>query len=1049
MNFSKYFNYENGSITYGLTNELIAFFVVELFKKKKENIILLTSNLYEGNKAFNAIKNHTDDVVMFPMDDFVTSKVVAMSPEFQSGRLNALDKIKKSNQIIVTNLMGYLKYLPNKNVNNTLNLNVNKEIKYDDLINELIRFGYKRESLVTTTGEFSVRGFIIDIYPINELHPIRIEFFGNTIESIRYFDENTQRKIEDINEINISSFQEIKTENNDSLYNYTNNGIVVYLNKEQIDVAYKKLCNEIAEYKESNNSSEKYMYELEEINPSYELFIDTINNPTNVTSSEIPSFNEDFEYLKDTVFKWKKEGKEVFFYLSKDSEIKIIKGLIPDANIINSKLTKGFMIDNIVCISENDIGTHAITQTKFSSNLHIGKKIKSYNDLEKGDYVVHINHGIGIYNGLVTLSKDNLQKDYIQLLYASNDKVYIPVEKINLIYKYSSKDGSIPKLNKLNSTTWAKTKSYVKKQAKDISKELLELYTKRAQIKGIPYKTYEEEDLFANAFLYTETADQSRAISEILHDLNSEIPMDRLLCGDVGFGKTEVAMRAIFKTVVNNKQVMYLCPTTILSKQQFNVIKERFKDIPVEIRLLNRFTTKKETDEIISGLQSGKIDIVVGTHRLLSNDVGVKNLGLLVVDEEQRFGVKHKEKIKELKTDVNILTLSATPIPRTLKMALTGLRDLSIIDTPPINRYPVQTYVVKENDLLVKDAIYKELARNGQIFILHNKIDDLEKLSSKIKLLVPEAHIRYAHGKMTKDELDLIMDDFVNHKFDILICTTIIENGIDISNANTLIVYDADHFGLSQLYQIRGRVGRSNKIAYAYLLYRENKELNDLAIKRLQAIKEFTELGSGYKIAMRDLSLRGAGDIFGSSQAGFVDAVGVNLYMKLIEDELKKAKGEYVDELDEETNNNLIEVSTHIKDEYVSDEDIKIEIHQKINDIDSYEKLLAVKDELIDRFGPLDNDLEIYMYEEWFSNMAKYLNITDVVKTDRYIDIILKEEISSKIKGDKLLFEVLSISNKFNIKYSNKKITITLYYKNLEEHYIYYLVKLLNVIKNN
>ena len=928
MNFSKYFNYENGSITYGLTNELIAFFVVELFKKKKENIILLTSNLYEGNKAFNAIKNHTDDVVMFPMDDFVTSKVVAMSPEFQLGRLNALDKIKKSNQIIVTNLMGYLKYLPNKNVNNTLNLSVNKEIKYDDLINELIKFGYKRESLVTTTGEFSVRGFIIDIYPINELHPIRIEFFGNIIESIRYFDENTQRKIEDINEINVSSFQEIKTENNDSLYNYTNNGIVVYLNKEQIDVAYKKLCNEIAEYKESNNSSEKYMYELEEINPSYELFIDTINNLTNVTSSEIPPFNEDFEYLKDTVFKWKKEGKEVFFYLSKDSEIKIIKGLIPDANIINSKLTKGFMIDNIVCISENDIGTHAITQTKFSSNLHIGKKIKSYNDLEKGDYVVHINHGIGVYNGLVTLTKDGLKKDYIQLLYDGNDKIYIPVEKINSIYKYSGKDSLKPKLNKLNSSSWAKTKTYVKAKAKDISKELLSLYAKRAQVKGIPYKDYVEQDMFASSFEYTETRDQAKAISEINSDLNSEVPMDRLLCGDVGFGKTEVAMRAIFKTVVNNMQVMYLCPTTILAKQQYNVIKERFKDVPVEIRLLNRFTTPKEVKDTVEKLKLGQIDILVGTHRLLSDDIKPKKLGLLVVDEEQRFGVKHKEKIKEFKNDVNVLTLSATPIPRTLKMALSGLRDLSIIDTAPVNRYPVQTYVVAENDLLIKDAIYKELSRKGQIFILYNKIEGLDKIVDRVQKLVPEARIKYAHGQMKKEELESIMDDFVNYQYDILICTTIIENGIDISNANTLIVFDADHFGLGQLYQIRGRVGRSDRIAYAYLLYDNKKMLNEIAVKRLQAIKEFTELGSGYKIAMRDLSIRGAGDIFGSDQAGFVDSVGISLYMKLIEDEMKKAKGEYVEEEDED-NTNLIEVSTHIKDDYVSDEDIKIEIHQK------------------------------------------------------------------------------------------------------------------------
>jgi len=840
----------------------------------------------------------------------------------------------------------------------------------------------------------------------------------------------------------------METNEKNSLFDYSDNGIVVYLNKEQIDVAYNKLCEEIATFKETNNQQEKYMYEFPDINPQFELFIDTINNPTNIFSSEIPPFNEDFDYLKDTVFKWNKEGKQVYFYLSRKSEMDLIKKLIPNANIINKKLNKGFIIDNIVCISEHDIGIHASVKAKFGSNLHVGKKIKSYNDLEKGDYVVHINHGIGVYNGLVTLTKDALKKDYIQLLYDGNDKIYIPVEKINSIYKYSGKESLKPKLNKLNSSSWAKTKTYIKAKAKDISKELLTLYAKRAAVKGIPYKDYVEQEVFASSFEYTETKDQAKAIDEINRDLNSQVPMDRLLCGDVGFGKTEVAMRAIFKTVVNNMQVMYLCPTTILAKQQYNVIKERFKDVPVEIRLLNRFTSLKDVKNTIEKLSLGQIDILVGTHRLLSEDIKPKKLGLLVVDEEQRFGVKHKEKIKEFKNDVNVLTLSATPIPRTLKMALSGLRDLSIIDTAPVNRYPVQTYVVAENDLLIKDAIYKELSRKGQTFILYNKIDGLDKVVDRIKRLVPEARINYAHGQMNKEELESIMDDFVNYKYDILICTTIIENGIDISNANTLIVFDADHFGLGQLYQIRGRVGRSDRIAYAYLLYDNKKMLNEIAIKRLQAIKEFTELGSGYKIAMRDLSLRGAGDIFGSDQAGFVDSVGISLYMKLIEDEIKKTKGEYVEE-DDEDNKNLIEVSTHIKDEYVSDEDIKIEIHQKINEIDSLEKLNSVKEELEDRFGKIDKDMEIYMYEEWFTNLCKMLNITKINKTDRFVEISIPEDISNNIKGDKLLFETMSITNKFNMKYAHKNIIITLFYKGLEEHYVYYLVRLLIAIKDN
>lgn len=1048
MELQKYFNYKNRHTTYGLTNELIVFYVLNLFKSINKSIIFVTSNLYESNNFFQNLKTYTEDVSLFPMDDFLATRILAKSPEFELTRLNTLEKLKNKRQIIVTNLMGYLKYLPNKNVENKKQIIKDTTLKRDELIDILVSYGYKRETLVTMTGEFSVRGFILDIYIVEELYPIRIEFFGDMVESIRTFDPETQRTIKEIDEITIRPFVEIETDTFNSLYDYTDNGDVIFLNYSQIMVAYKKLLEDIVNYNEKENLNEKYMYELEEINPSLELYIDTISNPTDFTTYEIPSFNEDFELLKDKVYKWEKEGYNVFFYLTKREQVKTIKSYLPNAVIINEPLNKGFIIDKSVYISENDIGVSSIKNYKYMSSIKIGHKIKDYKSLEKGDYIVHLNHGIGVYNGLVTLTKDSMKKDYIQLIYADNDKIYLPVEKINLIYKYTGKDGGTPKLNRLNSTNWSKTKMYVKEKAKDISRELLSLYTKRAQIKGVPYKDYVEEQLFGSDFNYVLTRDQEKAINDINKDLKSLIPMDRLLCGDVGFGKTEVAMRAIFKTVVNNYQVMYLCPTTILAKQQYNVIKERFKNIPVDVRLLNRFTSSKEEKEIVNKMEKGTIDILVGTHRILSSDIKPSKLGLLIVDEEQRFGVTHKEKIKEYKNDVNVLTLSATPIPRTLKMALSGLRDLSIIDTPPVNRYPVQTYVIKDDDLLVKDAIYKEMSRNGQVFILYNSVENLQKCVDKIQSLVKEARIVSAHGQMKKEELDLVMEDFINYKYDILICTTIIENGINIPNANTLIVYDADRFGLSQLYQIRGRVGRSDKIAYAYLLYDNSKMLNEIAVKRLQAIKEFTELGSGYKIAMRDLSIRGAGDIFGSSQAGFVDSVGVSLYMKLIEDEMKKLKGEFVEE-DEEDNKNLIEVSTHIKDEYVNDEEIKIEIHQKINEIDSLEKLEMVKEELEDRFGKIDKDLEIYMYEEWFTNLCKLLNINKIIQTDRYVEISLPEELSNSIKGDKLLFEVMSISNKFNIKYLHKNIIITLFYKNLDSHYIYYLVKLLVAIKDN
>ena len=591
------------------------------------------------------------------------------------------------------------------------------------------------------------------------------------------------------------------------------------------------------------------------------------------------------------------------------------------------------------------------------NTLKIGKKISSLDNLKLGDYVVHRAHGIGVYNGVVTINQMGILKDFIQINYYGSDKVYIPVEKITSIFKYADADGNKPKINKLDSTSWELKKRQVRSKIKDISEELMKLYAIRSNTKGEAYKDDALEDMFALEFPYEPTKDQLKAIESIEEDLRSPIPMDRLLCGDVGFGKTEVAFRAMFKTVLNKRQVLYLCPTTILSKQQYNSAKIRFASYPIEIALLNRFTPLKEVKQILNDLENGKIDILFGTHRLLSDDVKCQRLGLLVVDEEQRFGVTHKEKIKSFKNDVNVLTLSATPIPRTLKMAMSGLRDLSIIDTPPVNRYPVQTYVVSENELIVKDAIYKELARKGQIFVLYNKVESIRDFCDKIKKLVPEARINYAHGRMTKTELDDIMTDFVNYKFDILVCTTIIETGIDIPNANTLIIYDADHFGLAQLYQIRGRVGRSDKIAYAYLLYNEHKMLNDIAVKRLQAIKDFTELGSGYRIAMRDLSLRGAGDILGSEQAGFVDSVGISLFMKMVEEEIKRLKGEEVIDEENESNKSLVNVSTHISDDYVKDEDLKIEIHGLINEIEDMKSLEKIKGILEDRFGKITPDI--------------------------------------------------------------------------------------------
>ena len=1066
---SKYFNYENGLTISGLTKELNIFFVLEVFKRENKNILILANTLYEANMYYDSLKTYTDDVCLFPMDDFLTSVAVAISPDLKIKRLETLDTIRSGKKtIVVTNLMGYLRYLPNKNDSSNLeyNLSLGNNIKRDEILDILGKYGYVRESIVTTTGEFAVRGFIIDLFIIDEEHPIRIEFFGDEVDSIRYFDESTQLSIKEIDSIKIKPYTEVESNDNSSLVDYMNDPWVMMINRDQIELAYEKLLNDIIEYNEAENISRKHMYEMDEISYNNVMYLNSIGDTEfgkylSFKSQEIENFNSDFELLGKYCEKQLIGGKTVVLCLSRESQLKSLIPFLPsykvvkkgefihrEINILYKKINSGFVFENYVVIAESDIEKIKNAVINYKNSYHVGKKIKDFGQLAVGDYVVHSAHGIGIYNGVITLTKNGLKKDYIQINYSGNDKIYIPVEKISTIFKYAGKEGSMPKLDKLNSTSWVKKKRELRSKIKDISGELIKLYAARSSVKGTPFRDYAEEAVFGGEFIYKETIDQLKAIEDIDRDLSSEVPMDRLLCGDVGFGKTEVAFRAMFKTIVNNKQVFYLCPTTILSKQQYENAVERFKNYPIEIALLNRFTSPKETKRILEGLEKGTIDLVFGTHRLLSPDIKFAKLGLLIVDEEQRFGVTHKEKIKEYKNDVNVLTLSATPIPRTLKMALSGLRDLSIIDTPPTNRYPVQTYVIQDNDLIVKDAIYKELSRNGQIFVLYNKVASIESKMEQLHRLVPEARITIAHGQMSKKELEDVMEAFINHEFDILLCTTIIETGIDISNANTLIIYDADCFGLSQLYQLRGRVGRSNRIAYAYLMYDKSKMLNDIAVKRLQAIKEFTELGSGYRIAMRDLSIRGAGDLLGSEQAGFVDTVGIELYMQMIEEEMRRMKGEVVEEDEEETttNRSLVEVETHISDDYVSDEDIKIEIHKKINEIDGYKKLLEIKHELEDRFGKISKTMEIYMFEEWFEKQAKEIGITTVRQSDREIEIELPKELSSKIEGDKFFIKAYNINPRFRLKYLHEQVIIALTLLNQKEHFLYYVVPLMEEI---
>ena len=664
--------------------------------------------------------------------------------------------------------------------------------------------------------------------------------------------------------------------------------------------------------------------------------------------------------------------------------------------------------------------------------------------------MVHNVHGIGRYNGIKTLCLNDVVKDYLEVLYKGTDKIYIPVEKIDLISKYSARDGVEPKLNRLGGNDWNKTKSRVKAKINDLADKLMKLYAERESRRGFAFsKDCELSAEFENAFPYDLTKDQKTAIAQIKDDMEKPVPMDRLLCGDVGFGKTEVAFVAAFKAILDSKQVLLLCPTTILASQHYENALLRFKDFPVNIALLNRFTSSSDVKKVLKGLKDGTIDFIIGTHRLLSDDIYMRDLGLLIIDEEQRFGVVHKEKIKQYKVNVDVLTLTATPIPRTLQMSLVGMRSLSLITTPPVNRYPVQTYVIEESSSILKDAIYKELSRSGQVYILYNRVQLIDDFYNKIHNIVPDARIAIVHGQMTKNQLESTLYDFIKYEYDVLICTTIIETGIDIPNVNTLIIMDADKFGLSQLYQIRGRVGRSDKFAYAYLMYQPFKSLTENAIKRLNVIKQFTELGSGFSIATRDLSIRGAGDILGSEQAGFIDSVGIDLYLKMLNDEIRKRNNDENVIDNEDDSKPLINVTTHISDDYVVDDDLKIEIHKLINTIDNKNRFNGVKKELEDRFGKLNNDILVYMYEEWFEKIAKKIGLVNVLQNKNSIEMLFPRFLVEKMKIDDIFEVAFNITPSFRFVSRGTNLVIILDIIHLDKHPIYYLVELLNKINDN
>ena len=1077
----------------GLNKEMSSLYIYDSFIKYNKGILVVASELYEANLLFEYLSKYTDKVLFFPMDDFLTSEAISVSPEFKAERIDTLNKlINDDKYIVVTNLMGYLRYLPLPSLwkDSNVNISVNCDYDRDSLLNKLYNMGYIRDVLVNETGNIGVRGYVIDIFPIMEENPVRIEFWGDTVTSIKYFDVDTQRSISEIDNICIYPFTEFLLNDYSidfinsqkylanygsvaSIYNYINDGICFFSDYNLILNSYSTLVDTIMDY-DANYSADiktNYMNSFTDIVIKHSVYIMNFDNVVNksvkslkFSINNIENYDNNYEKLKSDLLNYVKNNKTVIICVldknmaSRISDYLEIDDIIytDECNIINGKINliiksipRGFIYGNYIVISDVDIFSLGNNVKKYKSKFKTGTRTSNILDINKGDFVVHEMFGIGIYDGLVTIPKNGMKKDYLKIIYADDDILYIPVENIDRISKFSGKDGVGVKLNSLSNDNWQKKKGKVKAKLESIADDLLKVSADRELKVGFAFKKDDEnQKMFDSGFVYTETPDQIKSINDIKREMESSKPMDMLLCGDVGYGKTEVAFRAMFKAVDSGKQVAYLCPTTILSNQQYTSCIERFKDFPVRIELLNRFVDKSRQKKIIDDLEKGLVDIVFGTHRLLSNDVKYKDLGLLVIDEEQRFGVTHKEKIKQYKSTVDVLTLSATPIPRTLQMSMSGVRSLSLIETAPQERYPIQTYVLEENNLVIKDAIYKELSRNGQTFILYNNVNNIETKVNEFRSLVPEAKIDYAHGQMNKVTLENKMNNFINNKFNVLVCTTIIETGIDIPNVNTLIILDADRFGLSQLYQIRGRIGRSNKIGYAYLMYGKNKFLTDTAIKRLDVIREFTELGSGFKIAMRDLSIRGAGDILGREQSGFIDSIGIELYLKMLNEAVRKSKGEKIIEEDTKKNDKpLIEVSTHISDSYISDVELKILIHKKINEVKDETTLNDIRDELSDRFGKISEEMEIYMYEEWFEKIAKSLGINKVVTMKNNIDIELPCELSSKIDGERLFNDAYSISKMFRFLYKDSSIHIILDTIKLEKHFLIYLIELLEKIK--
>ncbi len=1055
--------------------------------------LFVTYNEMQARRAFEDFQLFLgEDVLYFPPKETMLYNVEARSNDLIYQRVRTLLRcVKNDYKVIVLPAEALIQMIAPLEMfaGGIIEIELGTQLILEEVIRKLVHNGYERVEIVEGKAQFAIRGGIIDIYAVNYEHPLRIELFDTEVDSIRYFDETSQRSTDSaeacvispardvvyeagaaeritarvkkelkdyVNKLNKRGNKETASnilsrvnedlenmaqhhyfagidryfpyvlEKPQSILDYITGAPVIILDEtlrisqriENVSLEQEELAKSLLEKGTMLPGGVRWSHGFDEILDRIKAFRSVTlaaiasNNSLLRPAGQISipcrqgsSYQNHMELLINDIQQLKDKNSRIVVLsgpsgrghrlvetlatndiMSNYSDIYEKDIQEGEVVVTRGSLQKGFEYPTIgfVVISDKEVFGQD-KRIKKARSKHDGKKIKAFSDLNVGDFVVHQAHGIGQYIGIEKLAVGEIKRDYLKIRYQEGAFLYIPTNQLDLLQKYIGTEGKAPKVNKLGGSEWAKTKSRVKESLRELAGELIKLYAKRKAETGNAFSVDTVwQRQFEELFPFDETDDQLKCIDEIKKDMESARLMDRLLCGDVGYGKTEVAIRAVFKAVMDGKQVAYLVPTTILAQQIYENFKKRMTDFPVTVDVLSRFRTAAEQKKIVKSVKTGSIDILVGTHRLLQKDIEFKDLGLLVVDEEQRFGVTHKEKLKAIKPNVDVLTLTATPIPRTLHMSLVGIRDISVLEDPPEERYPVQTYVMEHNQELIRDGLIRELARNGQVFYLYNRVRGIELKAEELKRLVPEARIATAHGQMNEKELEDVMYGFINGEFDVLVCTTIIESGLDMPNVNTIVVEDADRMGLSQLYQIRGRVGRSNRLAYAYITYKKDKALSEVAEKRLQAIKEFTEFGSGFRIAMRDLEIRGAGNLLGPEQHGHMETVGYEMYCKLLEEAVQEISGDTAAPVEEEMSID-INVSAYIDDEYISSEELKIDMYKKIANIQNENDVIDIKDELIDRYGDIPEEVESLMDIAYIKVLARQCSFSNITQKDETV----------------------------------------------------------------